>query len=142
MPATIKPKQKHKPDTRVMHAIEFAEWIGLVIISLATVVAIGQETWGMVERRTVLLQDILLLFIYLEILTMTGLYFSSGKLPVRYPIYIAMVAIARYIIIGMKEMEGWTMVALALAILILGVSVLVIRYGHMRMPYPEDRAIE
>ena len=81
MPATIKPK--HKPDTRVMHVIEFAEWIGLVIISLATVVAVGQETWGMIERRTVLLEDILLLFIYLEILTMTGLYFSSGKLPVR-----------------------------------------------------------
>jgi protein PsiE len=118
MPITRKPKRH--AGTRVMHAIELAEWIGLLIISLATIVAIGQETWGMVERRTVLLQDILLLFIYLEILTMTGLYFSSGKLPVRYPIYIAMVAIARYIIIGMKEMEGWTMVALALAILILG----------------------
>jgi len=140
MPITI--KTKHKPDTRVMRVIEFAEWIGLLIISLATVVAIGQETWGMVVRRAVLLEDILLLFIYLEILTMTGLYFSSGKLPVRYPIYIAMVAIARYIIIGMKEMEGWTMVALALAILILGLSVLVIRYGHMRLPYPEDRSIE
>jgi protein PsiE len=140
MPVTR--KTKHQPDTRVLYAIEFAEWIGLLIISLATVVAIGQETWGMVVRHGVLLQDILLLFIYLEILTMTGLYFSSGKLPVRYPIYIAMVAIARYIIIGMKEMDGWTMVALALAILILGLAVIVIRYGHMRLPYPEDRAAE
>lgn len=140
MPAM--PRSKHRPSTRALRAIAIAEWLGLLIIGLATIVAVGQETWSMIDRRVVLLQDILLLFIYLEILTMTGLYFSSGKLPVRYPIYIAMVAIARYIIIGMKEMNGWTMVALALAILILGLSVLVIRYGHMRLPYPEDRGAE
>jgi protein PsiE len=61
---------------------------------------------------------------------------------VRYPIYIAMVAIARYIIIGMKELDGWTTVGLALAIFILGLSVIAIRYGHVRLPYPEDRAAE
>ncbi|MFZ5613835.1 MAG: phosphate-starvation-inducible PsiE family protein [Pseudomonadota bacterium] len=49
---------------------------------------------------------LLLLFIYLEILTMVGLYFQSVKLPIRYPFCIAMVAIARYITIGMKEMDG------------------------------------
>jgi protein PsiE len=68
---------------------------------------------------------------------MVGLYFTSGKLPVRYPIYIAMVAIARFIIIGMKDMDGWNMVALSVAILVLAMAVLVIRYGHTRMPYDE-----
>ncbi|MEO6696672.1 MAG: phosphate-starvation-inducible PsiE family protein [Gammaproteobacteria bacterium] len=124
-------------DSLVMRALYFVEWLGLLLISLATIVAIGQETLLMAERGQVLLQDILLLFIYLEILTMVGLYFTSGKLPVRYPIYIAMVAIARYIIIGMKDMNGWHMVALALAILILAFAVLAIRYGHTRMPYDE-----
>jgi len=133
---------KHKPNPHVLHAIDIAEWFGLLIISVATLVAIGQETWSMILQRKVLLQDILLLFIYLEILTMAGLYFRSGKLPVRYPIYIAMVAIARYIIIGMKEMDGWTTAALALAILILGLSVIAIRYGHVRLPYPDDRSAE
>ena len=133
---------KHKPNPHVLRAIDIAEWIGLLIISVATLVAIGQETWSMILQRKVLLQDILLLFIYLEILTMAGLYFRTGKLPVRYPIYIAMVAIARYIIIGMKEMDGWTTVALALAILILGLSVIAIRYGHVRLPYPDDRSPE
>ena len=134
---------KHKPDNkRVLYAIDVAEWIGLLIISIATLVAIGQETWSMILQRKVLLQDILLLFIYLEILTMAGLYFRSGKLPVRYPIYIAMVAIARYIIIGMKEMDGWTTVALAMSILILGLSVIAIRFGHVRLPYPDDRTAE
>ncbi len=125
------------PTSPVMRALYAVEWVGLVLITLATIVAIGQETLLMVERGTVLLQDILLLFIYLEILTMVGLYFISGKLPVRYPIYIAMVAIARFIIMGMKDMNGWEIVALALAILVLALAVLAIRYGHTRMPYNE-----
>lgn len=126
--------------TPILKALQLLENIGLVLITLATVVAIGQEVVQMFVQGKVLLQDILLLFIYLEILTMVGLYFQSGKLPVRYPIYIAMVAIARYIIIGMKEMEGWTMVALALAILVLALAVVAVRYGHLKLPYPEDRA--
>ena len=126
--------------TRILKALTLLENIGLLLITIATVVAIGQEVVLMFEQGKVLLPDILLLFIFLEILTMVGLYFRSGKLPVRYPIYIAMVAIARYIIIGMKEMDGWMMVALALAILVLALSVVAIRYGHLKLPYPEDRA--
>jgi protein PsiE len=120
------------PVVRTLHLIE---WVGLFVITLATIVAIGQEVWLMVSRGSVLLEDILLLFIFLEIITMVGLYFKSGKLPIRYPLYIAMVAIARYIIIGMKEMDAWIIVAMAAAILVLGITVLVIRYGHLRMPY-------
>ena len=125
--------------TRLMRALTILEDVGLVLITLATLVAVGQEIGQMFRQGQVLLQDILLLFIYLEIFTMVGLYFKSGKLPVRYPVYIAMVAIARYIIIGLKEMDGWTMVALALAILVLALSVLAIRYGHLKLPYREDR---
>lgn len=116
-------------DSLVMRALYFVEWLGLLLISLATIVAIGQETLLMAGRGQVLLQDILLLFIYLEILTMVVLYFTSGKLPVRYPIYIAMVAIACFIIMGMKDMTGWDIVALAAAILVLALAVLAIRYG-------------
>lgn len=129
------PKQ---PNPQVLRALDFAEWSGLLVISLATMVAIGQEIWVMLAARKVLLQDILLLFIYLEVLTMVGLYFKSGKLPLRYPIYIAMVAIARYIIIGMKEIDGWTILAFAGAILVLALAVVAIRFGHVRLPYGED----
>lgn len=124
-------------DGRVMRALFIIEWIGLGLITLATMVAIGQELMAVIARREVLLPDILLLFIYLEIITMVGLYLSSGKLPVRYPLYIAMVAIARYMIIGMKDIQGWTLVALALAILVLALAVLAIRYGHKHLAYDE-----
>jgi protein PsiE len=132
------PTPSKKSGTTVLRVLDMAEWAGLLVISMATVLAIGQETWQMLSARQVLLQDILLLFIYLEILTMVGLYFKSGKLPLRYPIYIAMVAIARYIIIGMKQLDGWTILAFAGAILVLALAVVAIRYGHVRLPYGDD----
>ncbi len=120
---------------RVLH---WVEWLGLVMIAGATLVAVGQEMAIMVSRREVLLHDILTFFIYLEILTMVGLYFQSGKLPIRYPIYIAMVAIARHITIdSTSEMSGWTLISLSTAILILALAVLVIRYGHFHLSYDE-----
>jgi len=128
---------KHNP--HVLRALEIFEWAGLLVISIATVVAIGQEAWQMLIARQVLVQDILLLFIYLEILTMVGMYFKSGKLPLRYPIYIAIVAIARYVIIGMKQLDGWTILAFAAAILVLALAVVTIRYGQVKLPYPEYR---
>ena len=122
---------------KVIRVLEVLEWIGLFIITVATLVAIGLEIQIMYLARNVLLQDILMLFIFLEILTMVGLYFTSGKLPLRYPIYIAIVAIARYITIGMKEMDGWTMISLSLSILVLASTVLVLRYGQLKFPYEE-----
>lgn len=132
------PIPHRKPNPTVLQALSFIEWIGLLIITITTIVAIGQEIQQMLAVKKVLLEDILLLFIFLEILTMVGLYFKSGKLPLRYPIYIAMVAIARYIIIGMKQIDGWTILALAGAILVLALAVVAIRYGHVRLPYSDD----
>ncbi len=113
----------------VITILEYLEWLGLLIITLATLVAVGQEVYTMLVRLEVRLEDILLLFIFLEILTMVGLYFTSGKLPIRYPLYIAIVAIARYITIGMKQMQGITIITLSSAILILVIAVFIIRYS-------------
>ena len=73
--------------------------LGLWVVLLATVVAGIQEIWVMIEARQVKLTDLLLLFIYLEVITMVNVYWQSGKLPVRMPLYIAMVALARYLIL-------------------------------------------
>ena len=132
------PKTTKLPSPAVLRVLDVLEWAGLVVLSMATVVATAQEVRQMLAAQQVLLQDILLLFIYLEILTMVGLYFKSGKLPLRYPIYIAMVAIARFIIIGMKQLDGWTILALAGAILVLALAVLAVRFGHVRLPYGDD----
>lgn len=111
------------------------ESTGLLVIAIATLVAGAQEVMHMVSARTVTLADLLLLFIYLEVLTMVGIYIDSHQLPVRLPIYIGIVALARYLILDMKEMDEWRMVAVAGAVLMLALAVLVIRYGHVRYPY-------
>jgi protein PsiE len=111
------------------------EVLGLVLITIATLVAGTQEVWEMIQAREVTLADLLLLFIYLEVLTMVGIYLESGELPVRMPLYIAMVALARHMIIGMKSMSEVELIASAAAVLILALAVLVTRYGHVRFPY-------
>ena len=67
---------------------------GLLIIAIATIIAVGIEIRSMIEAMTVNLADLLLLFIYLEVLAMVAIYLDSGKLPVRMPLYIAIVALA------------------------------------------------
>jgi protein PsiE len=117
----------------------FVELLGLLVIAIATVIAGYQEIAVMVDLGKVRLADLLLLFIYLEVLAMVGLYLNSGQLPVRMPLYIGMVALARYLILDMKEMDEWRVLAVTGGILVLAVAVLVIRYGHVRFPY-DDRS--
>ena len=122
--------------TRVgKEGVRLVEHVGLIIIAIATVVAGAQEVGLMIEHRSVQLADLLLLFIYLEVLTMVSLYLDSGQLPVRMPLYIGMVALARYLMLDMKEMDVWRMVAVSVSVLVLAFSVLVVRYGHVRFPY-------
>jgi protein PsiE len=121
-----------------LFGLEVVENIGLIIIGLATVVAGYHEVALMVGNGKVTLADLLLMFLYLEVLTMVGLYYNSGKLPVRFPLYIAMVALARYLILDIKDLDVWRMLAVSGSVLLIALAVLVIRYGHVRFPYAED----
>lgn len=117
-------------------ALRLIEYVGLIIITIATLIASTQEILKMVEMREVTLADLLMLFIYLEVIAMVGLYLESGKLPVRMPIYIAIVALARYLALDIKDFEAWKIFAISGAIVILAGAVLVIRFGQSRYPYP------
>lgn len=119
-------------------ALTIVEDVGLLIIALSTVIAMSFEIGSMLEAKKVTLADLLLLFIYLEVIAMVGIYLKSGKLPVRMPLYIAMVAIARYMILDMKNLDTLRMLGLAGVILTLAISILAIRYGHTRFPYDNE----
>lgn len=121
-----------------LKALRVIEDAGLIIIAAATVIAGYQEVRVMFEAGRVALGDLLLMFIYLEVLTMIGLYFDSGQLPVRFPLYIGIVALARYLILDVKDMDLWRMVGVSSSIVLLALAVLAIRYGHVRYPYRED----
>ena len=113
----------------------FIEFVGLAVITVATVIAGIIEVNVMIDARNVTLGDLLLMFLYLEILAMVGVYFSSGKLPVRFPIYIAIVALARYLVLDIKNLDHWHMIGVAASILLLTFAVLAIRYGHIKYSY-------
>lgn len=128
-----------RPSIRTF-GMTFGRWIedaGLIVILLATLVAAGQEVVQIVAERKVTLSDLLLLFIYLEVVAMVHAYWDSGQLPVRMPLYIAVVALARYLILDTKAMDEWRMLAVAGAIVLLTLAVLIIRFGHTRYPYRE-----
>ncbi|MBB1269917.1 phosphate-starvation-inducible protein PsiE [Shewanella sp. SR44-3] len=115
------------------------EYLVLFIIAIATLVSIGEEIYSMINLRTVALADLLLLFIYLEVLAMVVNYIESGKLPIRMPLYIAIVALARYLILDMKAMDDWRILAISLSTILLAVTVIVIRWGQLKMPYPKNQ---
>ncbi|RXJ71148.1 phosphate starvation-inducible protein PhoH [Veronia nyctiphanis] len=116
--------------------IKVAEYGVVIIIALATLLAIGQEIAVIVTAGGVAIADLLLLFIYLEVLAMVSNFVESGKVPVRMPLYISIVALARYLILDMKNMDDLRITAVAAAALILAVTVFVIRIGQIKFPYP------
>jgi protein PsiE len=122
-----------------LSALKVIEYLVLFIIAIATLVSIAEEIYNMVNLRTVALADLLLLFIYLEVLAMVVNYIESGKLPIRMPLYIAIVALARYLILDMKAMDDWRILAISLSTILLAVTVIVIRWGQLKMPYPKNQ---
>ena len=115
------------------------EDVGLFLILAATLFASGQEIVGMIAQRRVTVSDLLMLFIFLEVISMVSTYWRLDKLPVRMPLYIAMVSLARYLILDTSDLHGVNAardVYISLAIFILAVTVVVVRYGHLKLPYP------
>ncbi len=121
------------------NSVRIVENIGLLIIAISTVIAVIVEIKVMFDAREVQLADLLLLFIYLEVLAMVANYLDHGQLPVRMPLYIAIVALARYVILDMKSMDNWRIMAIALSILVIVVAVFVHRYGHAKFPYESPK---
>ncbi|WP_394151905.1 phosphate-starvation-inducible protein PsiE [Vibrio maritimus] len=138
MPSQL-PKSFSKPFLKIFHVLEA---VLLVAITLATIYAMVEEFMHVFTERRVLLTDILLMFIYLEVLAMVQQFVVNGKIPVRYPIYIAMMAIARYITLGMKEMDATLVVWLSVAAFILAAATLIIRAGHHYWPYVDRNTKE
>ncbi|KHA61727.1 phosphate-starvation-inducible E [Vibrio variabilis] len=138
MPSHL-PQGFSRPFLKIFHALEA---LLLVAITLATLFAMVEEFIHVFEQKRVLLTDILLMFIYLEVLAMVQQFVMNGKIPVRYPIYIAMMAIARYITLGMKEMDAMLVVWLSVAAFILAAATLLIRVGHHYWPYVDRNTLE
>lgn len=130
---------KETADTVGHFLVDGFHLLALFAIGAATVWSAAAAFFGMVAKGHASLGDILLLFIYLEIGAMVGIYFRTTRLPVRYLIYIAITALGRVLIeiVGAEHRTGTDILIVAGAILLLSFAVLVLRFGSAR--FPSDR---
>ena len=112
--------------------IKFIEKSLLTIIALLTIVATVQEIIKIYDSGTINLADLLLLFIYTEVLGMIGVFYTSNRIPITLPLFIAMTAISRLIILQGKGMDASTLLYEAGAILIIALACLAVRYRPNR----------
>ena len=108
--------------------VKSIEKILLATIAVLTIIATVQEIIKIYEIGTVTLADLLLLFIYTEVLGMIGVFYASNRIPITLPLFIAMTAISRLIILQGKGMDASVLLYEAGAILIIAIACLVIRY--------------
>ena len=115
-------------ETKIASLINFAEKLLLASIALLAMVATGQEILAIVENRNIELADLLLLFIYTEVLGMIGIFFVSKRIPITLPIFIAITAISRLIILQGKDMDMISLLYESGAIFILSLAILAVRF--------------
>lgn len=110
--------------------------LALFAIGAAVVWAGTHSYLGMAQKGFFSVEDILLLFIYLELGAMVGIYFKTSRLPVRFLIYVAITALTRMMIamINTNHTADVNILYVPGAIFILALASLIIRYGSFHMP--------
>jgi len=103
------------------------------IILIATSIAFILEIAHMVEIRTVNLPDLLLLFIYLEVIGMVTSYWRTQTIRLTYPLFIAITALSRLIILQKKDIDPSTLVYEAGAILLLAVAIVILKFRRSKL---------
>jgi|TARA_B110000438_G_C15560202_1_gene540830 protein PsiE len=110
--------------------IKQIQLIVLTLILISTVVAIGLEIKKMFITQSVDLADLLLMFLYLEVLAMIRIFWESQEIRITLPLLIAITALSRFIILQGKEQDPSALVYEASAILLIAASIVVIRLRH------------
>ena len=113
-------------------AIRNIQLVAVIIVLAATIIAFLLEIIRMYETQTVSLADLLLLFIYIEVIGLVRSYWESRAVRVIYPLVIAITALARYIILQDKNTDPTSLVYLASAILIVSIATVVIRFRRSK----------
>ena len=104
--------------------------LALVIILEATVIAFGIEVYQMIEIQKVTLADLLLLFLYLEVLAMVRVFWESQSIQITLPLFIAITALARFIILQGKSINPEVLLYEAGAIVLIAIAILVLRFRN------------
>ncbi len=119
-----------KSDTAALIGFRFIERALLIVAAAMTIGATGIEIVGVYRAQTITLADILLIFLYTEVIGMIAVFYTGRGSPFVYPIFIAVTALARLIVLQGKDMAPENILFEAAAILLLAVAaVIIIRAG-------------
>ena len=104
--------------------------VALLIILACTVIAFLVEILQMIEIRQISLADLILLFLYLEVLAMVRVFWESQSIQITLPLFIAITALSRFIILQGKSINPEILVYEAGAILLIALAILVLRFRN------------
>jgi protein PsiE len=128
------PEATERLDRGVLSFFSAAERILLVIISMLTMLAVALELTSFFDEGRIRLADLLLLFIYLEVIGMAYAYYATHSVPVTLPVLIAITGITRLIILQGKEAEPSKLLFEAGAVLLLAVALAILSWASQRSP--------
>ncbi len=122
--------------------VDICHYIILFLISVVVVWTAGKEFFVIVQKGSADLKDILLLFIYLELLAMIGIYFKTHRLPVQFLIFIAITALSRHLVVDVQAVSDyfhlWLLATISIAILALSAAIVVLTWTAKTFGRPED----
>ena len=109
----------------------------MCIILVSTVIAVGIEIKNMFMNQSVTLADLLLMFLYLEVMAMVRVFWEEQSIRITLPLLIAITALSRFIILQGKEMDPSALVYESVAILILALAIIVLRLRYLNSLKPK-----
>jgi protein PsiE len=118
--------------------ISFIEKMILFVILISTLVAILFELLKMIENRYVSLADLLLLFIYVEVIGMVRVYYVSNRVRMTYPLFIAITALSRLIILQRKDLDPEILIYEASAIVLIAIAAVILRLRYLKPLRPTE----
>ena len=113
-------------------AIRNIQLVAVLAVLIATIIAFFVELSFMYETKSVGLADLLLMFIYIEVLGLVRSYWETRAVRITYPLVIAITALARYIILQDKDSDPANLIYIALAILIVALATVVVRFRNSK----------
>jgi protein PsiE len=111
----------------------------LVLIAIFTVYGVGLEMYTVISSGIIKLTDLLLLFIYAEVLGMVGAFYKFRKIPITIPIFIAITALCRLIILQGKGISSVDLIYESGAVVLLALAALIIRWNLIKLVRNSDQ---
>ncbi len=114
------------------NSIRNIQLVAVVIVLISTIVAFFLEMREMYENRDITLADLLLMFIYIEVIGLVRSYWETRAVRITYPLVIAITALARFIILQDKESDPTNLIYISVAILIVALATVIIRFRNSK----------